>query len=229
MANSGVARQATAAIAAVAGGVIGAGLFAWLGPSDASSVTRPASSDTEVARPSQIASHRPRLEAIRASALEARVQALEAAQAEEEPAREPDYESLEPPSQREVEAQHEARIHAHRSEDVDPAWARETSAAFSADFERSEGTHFHVADVECRSTSCSVVVEWPSREVALAEWRRALMQPTRANCGRSIVVPEQPEGASGAIRATLLYDCSTWVAEGSNLLPVDQLPAISPG
>lgn len=120
MANSGWARQATAATTAVAGGVIGADLFAWLGRSDVPGATRPASADTEVARPAQVVSPRPRLEAIRASALEARVQALEAAREEEEPIRVPDYETSEPPSQREVEERHEERIQAHRSEDLDP-------------------------------------------------------------------------------------------------------------
>lgn len=228
MATSPGGRPTTAVIAAVFGGVIGAGLFAWLGRGDAAPAPRPSRGEPQVAEPAREPARRPNLESFRTSALEERVQALEESQKkkEEEPVTE--EEAAEPPSQREVEAQHDARVQAHRAEELNPRWARDTSAAFTTDFQRADGTNFKVADVECRSTTCSVVLEWPSRETALAEWRRALMQPTRANCGRSIVVPEQPAGAEGPVRATLLLDCADWVEQGSQLLHEDQLPTLAP-
>ncbi len=220
-------RPTTAAIAAVVGGVIGGNLFAWLGRVDAAPAPPPSRSEAAVTEPAREVTRESRIQRLRDSAVEARLQALEEARSGE-PTSEDAPEAVDPPTQQEMEARHAERVRAHHEEELNPHWARETSAAFAADFLRNEGTNFSVADVECRSTTCSVVLEWPSRDLALNEWKRALVQPTRANCGRSIVVPEQTAGDTGPLQATLLLDCSTWVEQGSRLLPEEQLPRLAP-
>ena len=106
---------------------------------------------------------------------------------------------------------HQASLAEHERQTTDVRWAHTTSQVLESDFQHNEGTQFRTVDVDCRTTSCAVVLEWPSRELAVSEWRRAMMQPTRANCGRQILVPERPPEVTGPILVTMLLDCSTWV------------------
>jgi hypothetical protein len=223
-------RPIATAMLIVISAAAGAGIFALLGrPSSKPVVQLSPAQPSEVqqqAAPAQRADYR------WASALDQRLQALEAAQQQKpappvsDPGPPPD--PIEPPSTREIEEQHQERIRAHQAEALDPGWSRTTSTALTADFKRNAGTGFKATAVDCRSTTCSVVLEWPSRELALAEWRRALMQPTRANCGRTIVVPERPASVTGPIQVTMIMDCSTWVKAGSPLMSEEELPVLAP-
>jgi len=128
------------------------------------------------------------------------------------------------PSASEVEQAHRAAIERHRSEPLNRRWASTTSAAFSTDYSSVKDTTFAVKEVDCRSTTCALEFEWPSHEAAVAEWKRTLIQPTQANCGRRIVVPQADPGQTGPVRATLIADCSTWVEQGSPLASQSSLP-----
>jgi len=208
----------------------GAGVFALLGRGSSKPVAQLSRAQaSELPRqevPTQRADYR------WAASLDQRLQALETAQ-QQKPAAPvtdpgPAPEPVEPPSAVEIEAQHTERIRAHQAEALDPAWSRTTTTVLAADFKHNSGTHFNAKSVDCRSTTCAVTLEWPSRDQALAEWRRALMQPTRANCGRAIVVPERPSTVTGPIDVTLLMDCSSWVKAGSPVLPEEELPVLAP-
>jgi hypothetical protein len=220
---------ATAMLIAISAAA-GAGVFALLGRGSVTPVAQ--LSRSQPSEPPQQAVPTQRTDHLWASALDQRLHALEVAQQEKPPTPVTDPgpapEAVEPPSAREIEEQHEERVRAHRAEALDPGWARTTSTALAADFKRNAGTGFNATSVDCRSTTCSVVLEWPSREQALSEWRRALMQPTRANCGRAIVVPERPASVTGPIQATLIMDCSSWVKAGSPMLSEEELPTLAP-
>jgi hypothetical protein len=165
------------------------------------------------------------LAATRTALLEARVAALEGlpgkkppepAQAEDiAPTVQPDRT---PPSAAEISQMHQAAIDQHRAERLDPRWAAATSAAFKTDFEsKTDNTSFTLKEVDCRSTTCTLEFEWPSRELAATEWKKALMHRTKAPCARRIVVPEPVPGQTGPVRVSMLVDCSTWVAGGAQL------------
>jgi hypothetical protein len=170
----------------------------------------------------------------RTAALERRIAQLESALAarqapEATASRTPNIPATpeEAPSAQEVEEMHNALIARHGASPVNRQWAEMASTAFTADLARPiEGTHFKVNGVECRSTTCTVNLEWPSREQAVNEWQAVLVRPTRANCGKQIVIPERPPHESGPMRATMFIDCSTWVEAGSALPPEDQLPVL---
>jgi len=208
----------------------GAGVFALLGRGSSTPVAHLSRAEaSELPRqeaPVQRADYR------WAASLDQRLQALETAQQQKPatPVADPGLapEHVEPPSAREIEEQHTERIRAHEAEVIDAGWSRSTSTALAADFKRNAGTNFNATSVDCRSTTCAVKLEWPSREAAIAEWRRALMQPTRANCGRAIVVPERDASVKGPIEVTMIMDCSTWVKAGSPLLSEEELPVLAP-
>jgi hypothetical protein len=165
---------------------------------------------------------RPQLPAPRISAesllLAQRVAALENAVGERiaEEVAQPNEAAREPPAAAQIEEQYVTRIQQHQRDAVEPAWAEATGASLQADFERGdENSTFTLQSVECRSKSCAVNLEWPTREDALDEWQFALKRPTKVPCGREIVVPEAAGKDGGPARVTLLLDCSTWVASGS--------------
>jgi hypothetical protein len=54
-----------------------------------------------------------------------------------------------------------------------------------------------------------------------------LQFPLRANCERTIVLPE-PASGNGEVQATLLLDCTAWRADGARLLPEDSMPPLPP-
>lgn len=156
--------------------------------------------------------------------LEARVAALEEAASKnpgatapvEDPGALPPEEQA-PPTATEMLQRHQDAIDQHRAERLNREWAETTAAAYTADYsKKSDNTTYTVRNVDCRSTTCTVDFEWPSRDAAVAEWRHTIMQPTQANCGRRIVIPDAVPGESGPIHATLIADCSTWVEEGSH-------------
>jgi len=223
-------RPVATALLIVVSGAVGAGIFALFGHGSKAPVAH--LSQAQPSEPPAQPAPVQRTDNRWAAALDQRLQALEAAQQQQKPADPvqdpgtPVPDPSEAPSAREIEAQHEERIRAHEVEAINPGWSRTTSTVLAADFKRNAGTSFNATNVDCRSTTCAVTLEWPSREKALSEWRRALMQPTRANCGRAIVVPERPAEVTGPIKVTMIMDCETWVKNGSPVMPEEQLPNI---
>jgi hypothetical protein len=226
-------RGVSYAVLIVAVGALGGALLLYRAVRPAKPRPEP-TADEPVASERRSDDREARGDSMRTAALERRIAQLESALAERETrdaaaSRTPDT-PLAPekaPSAQEVQEMHDSLITRHAASPVNPHWARMASAAFASDFARPiEGTHFKVDAVDCRSTTCTVNLEWPSRALAVNEWRAILYQPTRANCGKQIVIPERPAHESGPMRATMFIDCSTWVESGSVLAPEDQVPVL---
>jgi hypothetical protein len=148
---------------------------------------------------------------------------LESTQAPSTPA----VEDRVPPDATDMLRRHEEGIAEHRAEPLDLVWSRTTGEAFMTDYlKKMANTSFKLVSVDCRSVTCAVELEWPSFAQASAEWKRALMQPTQAPCARRVVVPEPAPGQTGPVRATIVMDCTTWVANGSRLMAEDELPVV---
>ncbi len=162
-----------------------------------------------------------RLQALRDQQVEGRLVALEAAAREKAAPRDTTEDT--PPSEEraqvsatEIIAMHQATIDRHGVEPLDRQWAAKANAALTAAFaSKIEKTSFTLKEIDCRSTTCTVKFEWPSREAAVGEWQRILAQPLQATCSREIVIPEPVPGQTGPVQATLVADCSTWVQQGS--------------
>jgi hypothetical protein len=147
--------------------------------------------------------------------LEARVAALEGASSAKSSERSPEVERSEPTTQ-DIEDSFNADVRRHAAEPIDRGWASSTAAQLHAAYgEKLPGTSAEVVDVDCRSSSCRVRFEWPSRDAATNEWKRAMLFPTAVPCGRRIIVPESSRGKAGPVEVTMLLDCSDWVAAGS--------------
>src|ERR1041384_3466874 len=96
----------------------------------------------------------------------------------------------EAPSAREIEQDHASRLAAQASEPLSAAWATRTATALKEDFTRELGDAKHtVKSVDCRSSSCTVTLAWPSREDALEGWKRAIHTSVRPAGGRGMRGP----------------------------------------
>jgi hypothetical protein len=121
---------------------------------------------------------------------------------------------------------HDRAIREHDAEPIDRAWGPQTTGVVRTDIEKlAPGGQFQLMNVDCRTATCAAVVQWPSREAAIAGYRWLLQFPLRANCERTIVLPE-PSAGAGDVQATLLLDCNTWRAEGAQLLQEDSMPPL---
>ncbi|MBI4702940.1 MAG: hypothetical protein HY744_17630 [Deltaproteobacteria bacterium] len=64
--------------------------------------------------------------------------------------------------------------------------------------------------MDCRTTSCIGVVEWPSYDAALRRGLGAILHQdyTDLNCGREMALPP-PEGSGAGYQATVVLDCAS--------------------
>lgn len=93
------------------------------------------------------------------------------------------------------------RLQQHASEPIDAAWSRTAALSPSEDLRSAEQQQpFHIIDTQCRSSSCSALVEWPSYHSAADSYAALLHQMTQLNCVRQIVLP-QPARRDSAYQA----------------------------
>jgi hypothetical protein len=122
---------------------------------------------------------------------------------------EPSFEELKAATIR----QHQDRIQTHKQQTSDPSWGPATGALLRRDLTAlAESSSFSVVEADCRTTSCTGTVEWPSYGNALAEWRRLLHHPYEPGCSRAITLPE-PADTSAPYQATVVLDCEAARAE----------------
>jgi hypothetical protein len=120
---------------------------------------------------------------------------------------------------------HEDDIQRHRAEPVDTGWGPRTNRLLSADFEKAKGwTDFDLVSVDCRTTTCAAVLQWDSHEQAAAHYGEIVRNLYRADCERSIVIPDTPAD-NGHWQATMIFDCTDWRANGAEPLPDIAPPA----
>jgi hypothetical protein len=119
-------------------------------------------------------------------------------------------------------------IAAHRKEPLDPNWAPGTMKELSKGLAVTSPLSFaEVKSVDCRTGTCSAEVKWKSRAEAMRGYPMLLQWPMRVNCERTILLPEHSAGES-SVEATLLLDCNSWRADGSNLIPEESMPPLPP-
>jgi hypothetical protein len=115
----------------------------------------------------------------------------------------------EPPSRLARESsivRHERRLESHRQSPIDGRWSRVASTALWSDLDRLDDASLRTIDVECRSRTCAVRIEFESYDVAVARHAELVSLPLQLNCTRHIVVP--PNDTPGPYEATMLIDCT---------------------
>jgi hypothetical protein len=128
------------------------------------------------------------------------------------------------PTPLEAQQRYEARLQQHAAEPVDPGWSRATASLIEADvLEQAGTTSVRVGRVDCRTTSCTAELEWPSVAEADRDYLSLVHFPYRANCSRTVVLPP-PSTAAGPLRAKMLLDCESWRAAGAEPLDRGEQP-----
>jgi hypothetical protein len=119
----------------------------------------------------------------------------------------------EAPTPLESQQRYETRLHQHAAEPVDPTWSRATATLIEADLlGQAGGMNFRLGRVDCRTTSCTAELEWPSLGEADREYLSLVHFPYRANCSRTVLLPPLSK-AEGPLRAQMFLDCESWRAE----------------
>lgn len=130
----------------------------------------------------------------------------------------------EPPPAEFYHRMHAETIREHQAEAVDPSFGPATMPIVRKDFERVEALGgFQTGAVDCRTTSCSVALKWPSLHEAKSHYIHAIGASLRIGCSKTIVIPEQAN-ADGSVEATLMLDCTEWRASGAEPLAEAELP-----
>jgi len=126
--------------------------------------------------------------------------------------------------QLESQQRYEARVQQHAAEPVDPTWSRATASLIEADVLKQAGNmNVRLGRVDCRTTSCTAELEWPSSAEADREYVSLVHYPYRANCSRTLILPV-PSAAPGPLRAQMLLDCESWRADGADPLEASAAP-----
>jgi hypothetical protein len=103
---------------------------------------------------------------------------------------------------------HDRWVNRFTREGVDPKWAKETSEALASDLRAAgQGSSFSVERVDCRTTMCSAMLEWPSYGAVPTSARRIMDASYEVGCAKHLFVPPPDNGASSEYRAELYFDC----------------------
>ena len=101
------------------------------------------------------------------------------------------------------------RLEEHRLESIDPIWARETKASLEGDVSTQYITqlkNMRLLEVDCRSRSCLMKLEWPSYKTAMGSIKGVLREPFSTNCGRYAFLPPPPD-PNAAFQTTIIFYC----------------------
>jgi hypothetical protein len=104
---------------------------------------------------------------------------------------------------------HEQLLAAHRQEARNSSWASSTEQRITQALdEESRKLHVTVRDVDCRSSSCTAQVTWPSAAEARAEMSQFVEESGMGvQCARRLTLPESDRD-EGPLTATMYMDCS---------------------
>jgi len=101
----------------------------------------------------------------------------------------------------------QGRLAKHRSERQDATWAGPAQASFGGQLvELGESGGFSVGAVDCRSSTCSAALAWPSLEIAMGSMESIATASYDTNCMRTVHLSEGMEGGS-EVRGTVLFEC----------------------
>lgn len=115
-------------------------------------------------------------------------------------------ESLEEAKEQQI-ADHERAIVAHDRESRDSRWASTVEANFMEDIREMTDLGAESKKVDCRTTTCTLELEWGNYDAAVANYAKVLTGRYRTNCGKRILLPE-PANAAQPYRATVVFDCN---------------------
>jgi hypothetical protein len=106
-----------------------------------------------------------------------------------------------------VEAAQEDALRRHSAETIDMAWAPEASRIVTTTLAQlAAGGAFTVGGVDCRDTSCTADLTWPTLDAARETYRDLLHGDYgRVNCTRSILIPDQTDSFK-PVKATLILN-----------------------
>ncbi|MBI4704447.1 MAG: hypothetical protein HY744_25370 [Deltaproteobacteria bacterium] len=109
----------------------------------------------------------------------------------------------------EIVAKHEQALQEHAASPVDAAWAPRASPLARAHMEAGAALgQYRVVRVDCRTTTCIGVVEWPSYADATAQYGELLHQDySDFNCAREITLPP-PQDPAAPYQGTVVFDCT---------------------
>jgi len=101
------------------------------------------------------------------------------------------------------QVEHEARIATHDREARDRRWAPSAEAKLEASLHQLGKDKFKTVQVECRSTSCTAKVEWPTFGAARDGYADVLHIASGLNCEREILLPP-PANPEASYQATFV-------------------------
>jgi len=131
------------------------------------------------------------------------------------------------PQAEEIHARVAESIREHEAEPVDPTWAPAANQALGRDLGSvSKATGVAISNINCRNTSCVATAQWKDRETATRDYELLLRYPFRVNCERTVVLPPATAGET-TVAASLVLNCESWRAAGSQMISEDQLAGFS--
>jgi hypothetical protein len=102
---------------------------------------------------------------------------------------------------------HAARIARHDREQVDPDWSAATTKLITGQLDgEAVELKYKVSRVDCRTMSCVVAFEFPSRNAMLSAEGALVHSLTDVPCSREVLFDEAPD-PSGKIGASMVLDC----------------------
>jgi len=105
-------------------------------------------------------------------------------------------------------ANHARLIADHEQEPLDRPWASQAETSFWADIEPvASANAFQVVDTDCRTTSCTARIRWPSRTQARDTYATLLSASYRLNCAKEILLPDADDD-SQPFEAVIVFDCT---------------------
>jgi len=109
---------------------------------------------------------------------------------------------------------HTARIARHDREQVDPEWSASMTKAVTTQLDRDAvELQFKVTRVDCRSVSCVVAFEWPSRNASLPAEGSLVRSLADLPCTREVLFGEAAD-PGGKIGASMVLECEKPAAAG---------------
>jgi hypothetical protein len=101
----------------------------------------------------------------------------------------------------------EDRIARHFRDETDTDWARASGSSFFEDLSPVAAKNgFRITNVDCRTTSCAVVLRWNSFVDAERTWESAFNARVRIGCARDLALVPPPDHTP-PYEATMLFEC----------------------
>jgi hypothetical protein len=108
---------------------------------------------------------------------------------------------------------HKRALAEHRGAAKDPRWAPAAETSLLADVRAIADLGASNPQVDCRTTTCAIDLEWPSYDAAVQSYSKVLQADLKVNCVREVTLPE-PGDRAAAYRATVMLNCEETRTDG---------------